>query len=71
MATFLLSGFWHGASWNYSWGLYHGCCYSTQLAGRASSPGQDAGRRPVIAAMFVDERRMAALSGLAHAIAGI
>jgi alginate O-acetyltransferase complex protein AlgI len=25
MATFLLSGFWHGASWNFVlWGLYHG-----------------------------------------------
>ncbi len=26
MATFLLSGLWHGASWNYIlWGGYHGC----------------------------------------------
>ena len=25
MVTFLLSGLWHGASWNYVlWGLYHG-----------------------------------------------
>jgi alginate O-acetyltransferase complex protein AlgI len=25
IATFLLSGLWHGASWNFvSWGLYHG-----------------------------------------------
>ena len=25
LATFLISGFWHGASWNFVlWGLYHG-----------------------------------------------
>lgn len=36
MITFLLSGFWHGASWNYVlWGGYHGALL---LAGRALEP---------------------------------
>ncbi len=36
MITFLLSGFWHGASWNYVlWGGYHGLLL---LAGRALAP---------------------------------
>lgn len=36
MITFLLSGFWHGASWNYVfWGGYHGVLL---LAGRAFEP---------------------------------
>jgi D-alanyl-lipoteichoic acid acyltransferase DltB (MBOAT superfamily) len=36
MITFLLSGFWHGASWNYVlWGGYHGALL---LAGRAVEP---------------------------------
>ncbi len=37
IATFLLSGLWHGASWNYvAWGLYHGVLVVlTRTAGRA------------------------------------
>jgi alginate O-acetyltransferase complex protein AlgI len=57
IVTFLLSGLWHGASWNYVlWGLYHGLLLlATQLAGRARLPGAS-GRWlvvPQIAAMFV------------------
>ena len=48
MVTFLLSGLWHGASWNYVlWGLYHGVLLV--LTGRtrsaATSPETDVGRR--------------------------
>jgi alginate O-acetyltransferase complex protein AlgI len=37
LATFLLSGFWHGASWNFVlWGLYHGTLVVvTRALGRA------------------------------------
>jgi D-alanyl-lipoteichoic acid acyltransferase DltB (MBOAT superfamily) len=37
VATFLISGFWHGASWNFVlWGMYHGVLVSaTRTAGRA------------------------------------
>lgn len=36
LATFLISGLWHGASWNYAlWGLYHGVLVlATRTAGR-------------------------------------
>jgi hypothetical protein len=35
MATFLLSGLWHGASWNYVlWGLYHGMLLVVTRAGQ-------------------------------------
>ena len=36
MATFMLSGLWHGASWNYVlWGTYHGALLvGSRLAGR-------------------------------------
>jgi alginate O-acetyltransferase complex protein AlgI len=35
MATFLLSGLWHGASWNYVlWGLYHGVLLVATRTGR-------------------------------------
>jgi D-alanyl-lipoteichoic acid acyltransferase DltB (MBOAT superfamily) len=38
LATFLLSGLWHGASWNYVlWGLYHGLLLIATRAGRASA----------------------------------
>lgn len=48
LVTFLLSGFWHGASWNYVlWGLYHGLLL---LATRAHQilrgPARRAGARP-------------------------
>jgi D-alanyl-lipoteichoic acid acyltransferase DltB (MBOAT superfamily) len=40
LVTFLLSGLWHGASWNYVlWGLYHGLLLlATQLAGTRMKP---------------------------------
>ncbi len=58
LVTFLLSGLWHGASWNYVlWGLYHGLLLLvTQLAGRWTVPGRQVGRWllvPQIAGMFV------------------
>ncbi|HJU43785.1 MAG TPA: MBOAT family O-acyltransferase [Vicinamibacterales bacterium] len=51
MITFLVSGLWHGASWNYVlWGGYHG---TLLLIGRFA-PGIVAGIRPLrIAGMFV------------------
>jgi D-alanyl-lipoteichoic acid acyltransferase DltB (MBOAT superfamily) len=41
LITFLLSGLWHGASWNYVvWGLYHGVLLlATQTAGRLLGSG--------------------------------
>jgi alginate O-acetyltransferase complex protein AlgI len=39
LATFLLSGLWHGASWNYVlWGLYHGVLLIVTRAGRIAKP---------------------------------
>ena len=37
LTTFLISGFWHGASWNYVlWGFYHGVLvWGTRTIGRA------------------------------------
>jgi alginate O-acetyltransferase complex protein AlgI len=59
LITFLLSGLWHGASWNYVlWGLYHGMLLIATRAAtlRRSDPGASAGRWlvvPQIAGMFV------------------
>jgi alginate O-acetyltransferase complex protein AlgI len=63
LITFLLSGLWHGASWNYVlWGLYHGLLLLvTQWVSRSRSPGRarlspQRGRWlvvPQIAGMFV------------------
>ena len=59
LVTFLLSGLWHGASWNYVlWGLYHGLLLLvTQLAGTVGRcRGRQVGRWllvPQIAGMFV------------------
>jgi D-alanyl-lipoteichoic acid acyltransferase DltB (MBOAT superfamily) len=57
LVTFLLSGLWHGASWNYVlWGLYHGMLLVVTRAGSFAVP---AARRPAwlvvpqIAGMFV------------------
>ncbi len=53
LVTFLLSGLWHGASWNYVlWGLYHGLLL---LAARAtpSLPSNGVARVARIAGMFV------------------
>jgi alginate O-acetyltransferase complex protein AlgI len=41
LVTFLLSGLWHGASWNYVlWGLYHGLLLlGAHLVGKVLAPG--------------------------------
>ena len=57
LITFLLSGLWHGASWNYVlWGLYHGLLLLvTQVAGRVRVPARQFGRWllvPQILGMF-------------------
>ncbi len=59
LVTFLLSGFWHGASWNYVlWGFYHGVLLI--FTGRLSKARQASARPgpsllvvPQIAGMFV------------------
>lgn len=39
MATFLLSGLWHGASWNYVlWGAYHGVLVAGEVVWRSLFP---------------------------------
>jgi alginate O-acetyltransferase complex protein AlgI len=57
LVTFLLSGFWHGASWNYVlWGFYHGMLLIiTRARGIAQPPAPPAAWRvvPQIAGMFV------------------
>jgi len=54
LVTFLLSGFWHGASWNYVlWGAYHGVLLVlTRGRGRALSDPLQWRVVPRIAAMF-------------------
>jgi D-alanyl-lipoteichoic acid acyltransferase DltB (MBOAT superfamily) len=54
LVTFLLSGFWHGASWNYVlWGAYHGVLLVlTRGRGRAASDPLQWRVVPRIAAMF-------------------
>jgi alginate O-acetyltransferase complex protein AlgI len=60
MITFLLSGLWHGASWNYVlWGLYHGVLLvltrAHQILGNAGPRSATLGPRDLIQipAMFV------------------
>ena len=60
LVTFLLSGLWHGASWNYVlWGLYHGLLLLVTQSARAVRRFQarrESGRWllvPQIAGMFV------------------
>jgi hypothetical protein len=58
LVTFLLSGLWHGASWNYVlWGLYHGLLLLvTQVAGKVMRPSPSLDRWllvPQILGMFV------------------
>jgi hypothetical protein len=57
LATFLLSGLWHGASWNYVlWGLYHGVLLVLTRAHRILRPAAPPPRRwlylPQVAGMF-------------------
>jgi D-alanyl-lipoteichoic acid acyltransferase DltB (MBOAT superfamily) len=60
LVTFLLSGLWHGASWNYVlWGAYHGVLLiltsvaSGFLAAPKPRSGEGGSRIPQILAMFV------------------
>jgi D-alanyl-lipoteichoic acid acyltransferase DltB (MBOAT superfamily) len=58
LATFLLSGLWHGASWNYVlWGLYHGLLLVLTRAHRILRPAARPSNRwllfPRIGGMFV------------------
>jgi len=56
LVTFLLSGLWHGASWNYVlWGLYHGLLLVATRAGRTSSEAVTRAWRavPQIIGMFL------------------
>jgi D-alanyl-lipoteichoic acid acyltransferase DltB (MBOAT superfamily) len=58
LATFLLSGLWHGASWNYVlWGLYHGLLLVLTRAHRILRPAPRPSSSwllvPRIAGMFV------------------
>ena len=58
LVTFLLSGLWHGASWNYVlWGLYHGVLLVVTRAHRilrpAAKPPHAWLQVPQIAGMFV------------------
>jgi len=52
MITFLVSGFWHGASWNYVlWGAYHG---SLLIIARSIAPRVPKSLRPLqVVGMFV------------------
>ena len=58
LVTFLLSGLWHGASWNYVlWGLYHGLLLVATRARAMMKPARPRARRwivvPQIVGMFV------------------
>jgi alginate O-acetyltransferase complex protein AlgI len=58
LVTFLLSGLWHGASWNYVlWGFYHGVLLVATRAKSIASPGVRSAASwqaiPQIAGMFV------------------
>lgn len=45
LATFLLSGLWHGANWNFIlWGLYHGLLVLGERVWRRIAPRRRAGR---------------------------
>jgi D-alanyl-lipoteichoic acid acyltransferase DltB (MBOAT superfamily) len=55
LVTFLLSGFWHGASWNYVlWGFYHGVLLVLTRGSGQATPRTPLWRAlPQIAGMFV------------------
>src|SRR4029450_5326950 len=55
LITFLLSGLWHGASWNYVlWGAYHGVLLVLTRARRILKPAAPlaAGRKPLAAGLL-------------------
>ncbi len=67
LATFLLSGLWHGASWNYVlWGLYHGLLLvatrARTLLRPASQPG--GGRLAAPAAAVVEILQVVGMFGV-------
>src|SRR5258705_11074171 len=48
LVTFLLSGLWHGASWNYVlWGLYHGVLLVITRAHQILRPPSTSPKTPV------------------------
>jgi alginate O-acetyltransferase complex protein AlgI len=64
LVTFMLSGLWHGASWNYVlWGTYHGCLLVLTRARGMFRPGRPpSGRRlPAFAAALVTVLQIAAM----------
>ena len=67
IATFLLSGFWHGASWNFVlWGLYHGTLLvvtrdARHAAAAARAMARAAGARAGGADLRADDGRLAVL----------
>jgi alginate O-acetyltransferase complex protein AlgI len=71
MLTFLLSGLWHGASWNYVlWGLYHGVLLvltrAHQMLGKprdVRGPTSEA-RSPTLADLLGDARTTARVAGM-------
>jgi alginate O-acetyltransferase complex protein AlgI len=59
LITFLLSGLWHGASWNYVlWGLYHGVLLVITRAHQILGPakGTELGIAPAASPTFAAER---------------
>ena len=62
LVTFLLSGLWHGASWNYVlWGFYHGLLL---IATRARSILAPAAGRPLLPAPFAPLATAARIAGM-------
>jgi D-alanyl-lipoteichoic acid acyltransferase DltB (MBOAT superfamily) len=74
LVTFLLSGLWHGASWNYVlWGAYHGVLLlltrgrlrrSAASAGQAPSAASDLLARPPLRGRVVEVLQVVGMFGL-------
>jgi len=66
MVTFLLSGLWHGASWNYVlWGAYHGVLLVLTRARRILGPAAPvAGERDPVAAALITIAQIAGMFAL-------
>ena len=60
MITFLLSGLWHGASWNYVlWGLYHGVLLVLTRAHQILHDAAEGGRAVAASRLRRDHRSAA------------